>query len=29
MLALMQGALRVLKGEEIPKIYEEEVDIND
>lgn len=29
MLALAQGALRALKGEEIPKIYEEEVDIND
>ena len=25
MLALMQGALRVLRGEEIPKVYEEEV----
>ncbi len=29
MLALMQGTLRVLKGEELPKIYEEEVHIND
>jgi butyrate kinase len=27
MFALMQGALRVLRGEEIPKVYEEEVRI--
>lgn len=27
MLALMEGALRVLRGEEIPKVYEEEVRI--
>lgn len=29
MTALMEGALRVLRGEELPKIYEEEVDIDD
>lgn len=29
MLALAQGALRALKSEEIPKVYEEEVFIND